>query len=631
MVKKFLSRYPWVTVIILIAVVGGICTLLDHPNWAQWAVSVVAATVALSQFSDMVRTLRSGSFGIDILAVTAIASTLAVGEYWAALVVCLMLTGGEALEDYAEERASSELTSLLAGVPTTARVRQSDGQIIEMDINQIEPGDEIVVAPHAVVPVDGILLSDTAVLDESSLTGESLPIERKKSDRVLSGALNSADAIVILASVRAEDSQYQRIVALVKDARESQAPFVRLADRVALPFTILAFTIAGGAWLATGDPMRFAQVLVVATPCPLIIAAPVAFMAGMSRAARAGIIVKSAASLEKVAKAKRVCFDKTGTLTAGEPQVCQVHSWQLAEPELLAIAASAEQLSAHPLAEALVRAAQQHGEIPPADRVQEIPAAGVSAVVAGDNVKVGKLEYVADEVTEIPDLPAISTGVSAIWVSRNGQIIGRIDIADPLRRETAVTVKLVNQLTGGRSVMLTGDTAATAQRIAAEIGINEVHAELLPPDKVNVVSGLGVHPVLMVGDGVNDAPVLAAADIGVAMGARGAAAATESADVVIMLDDLLRVPRLLLLSKRTMRVAWQAIMIGVSLSIVLMLIGATGVMPAFIGAWAQELVDLACILWALLAARPAAAEQKLELELEREQIPDNQVAEVPVS
>lgn len=626
MVKKFFSRYPWIVVIAVTAVVGVALTVLGYQTWAQWVVSAVAAVVVLMQFSDMVRTLRSGSFGIDILAVTAIVSTLAVGEYWAALVVCLMLTGGEALEDYAEERASSELTSLLEGVPTTARVRLPDGNVVEVGIDEIKPGNEIVVGPHMVVPVDGVLLSDTAVLDESSLTGEPLPIERRKSEEILSGAINSADSIVITASVRAEESQYQRIVSLVQEARESRAPFVRLADRVALPFTILALAIAGVAWAISGDPMRFAQVLVVATPCPLIIAAPVAFMAGMSRAANAGIIVKNAGSIEQVAKAKRVFFDKTGTLTAGDPQVCEVHSWQLTEEELLRIAASAEQLSAHPLAEVLVRTAQKNGAIAPADDVQEIPAAGVSAIVNEREVKVGKLSYVADESADIPDLPDTSAGVNSIWVSADGEVIGRIDITDPLRAETVATVELVNRLTGGHSAMLTGDTAATAHRIADAVGITEVNAELLPQGKVDVVAGSGAHPVMMVGDGVNDAPVLAAADIGVAMGARGAAAAAESADIVIMLDDLMRVPRLLMIGRRTMRVAWQAIMIGVGMSIVLMLIGATGVMPAFVGAWAQELVDLACILWALLAARPASEESQLGTCVERERIPDNQVA-----
>lgn len=603
MAKKFVSQYPLVAVIAVVAAVGVVLTAMGNEPAAKVIVSAVALLIAALQFKGMIDTLREHSFGIDILAVTAIVSTVAVGEYWAALVVCLMLTGGEALEDYAEGRASAELTALLEGAPTVA-YRKADGGIEQIDVDEVAVGDELVVRPHEAVPVDAVLLSESALLDESQLTGESMPVRRRAGDTLLAGSMNDADAIEVRARAVAADSQYQRIVSLVTEARESKAPFVRLADRVALPFTIIAFIIAGAAWAATGDPMRFAQVLVVATPCPLIIAAPVAFMAGMSRAARGGMIIKNAGTIEQIAKVSSVAFDKTGTLTKGEPEITNVVS---EDPErMLHLAASAEFYSSHPLAQAIVAAADDVAE---PEQARDVPAQGVIAQVEGRQVKVGKYGFVMDTDASAP--VEVRPGFTAIFVSVDGGLAGHVELSDPIRPETPGALEAIGAVGVQRTVMLTGDAEDTARRVAGELAIDDVRAGLLPEDKVRAVTEMGPKPVLMVGDGVNDAPVLAAADVGVAMGARGSAAAVESADVVIMLDDLSRLARLLLVGKRTMRVAWQAIAIGVAFSVVLMLIGATGVMPAFVGAWMQELVDLACILWALLAARPSRAERKL--------------------
>ena len=603
MAKKFVSQYPLVAVIAVVAAVGVVLTAMGNEPAAKVIVSAVALLIAALQFKGMIDTLREHSFGIDILAVTAIVSTVAVGEYWAALVVCLMLTGGEALEDYAEGRASAELTALLEGAPTVA-YRKADGGIEQIDVDEVAVGDELVVRPHEAVPVDAVLLSESALLDESQLTGESMPVRRRAGDTLLAGSMNDADAIEVRARAVAADSQYQRIVSLVTEARESKAPFVRLADRVALPFTIIAFIIAGAAWAATGYPMRFAQVLVVATPCPLIIAAPVAFMAGMSRAARGGMIIKNAGTIEQIAKVSSVAFDKTGTLTKGEPEITNVVS---EDPErMLRLAASAEFYSSHPLAQAIVAAADDVAE---PEQARDVPAQGVIAQVEGRQVKVGKYGFVMDTDASTP--VEVRPGFTAIFVSVDGGLAGHVELSDPIRPETPGALEAIGAMGVQRTVMLTGDAEDTARRVAGELAIDDVRAGLLPEDKVRAVTEMGPKPVLMVGDGVNDAPVLAAADVGVAMGARGSAAAVESADVVIMLDDLSRLARLLLVGKRTMRVAWQAIAIGVAFSVVLMLIGATGVMPAFVGAWMQELVDLACILWALLAARPSRAERKL--------------------
>lgn len=626
--RRGIRDYPLVGVVLLTALLGVVLEISGPDASARWVVSAVALGIAALQLRGMVEALRAGSYGVDVLAVTAIVSTVAVGEYWAALVVGLMLTGGEALEDYASARAGRELTSLLARAPSVAWREDEDGGLQEVDVAQVRPGDQLLVRPHEVVPVDAVLDSDDGVFDESSLTGESLPVERVRGDRVLSGALNGSGAVRLVATATAADSQYQRIVTLVQEAQESRAPFVRLADRVAVPFTATAFLIAGLAWGLSGDPMRFAQVLVVATPCPLIIAAPVAFMAGMSRGARGGMIVKDAGTLEQLSKVRSVAFDKTGTLTHGRPEVVAVHPAPGEDGDrVLAEAGAVESWSSHPLAQAVVAAARGRGGIPTSSEVREVPAHGVEAVVDGVVVRVGKAAFVVPGGVPVPvadddggsgtELPGPApgpggavTGHTRVHVSRDGRFVGTIVLADVVRAETPRTLGQLHRMGVGPTVMLTGDAEGTARRVAQEIGLDDVRAELLPEDKVAAVTDLE-RPVLMVGDGVNDAPVLAAADVGVAMGARGSAAAVESADVVVMLDDLSRVPRLVLLGRHTMRVAWQAIAIGVGLSVVLMLVGATGRMPAFVGAWMQEVVDLACILWALLAARPSGDERAL--------------------
>lgn len=613
--QDFIRRYPAVAAIAVVAVLGIALSLTGQGEAARILVSGSALIIAAMQLKGMIDDLKSGTYGIDVIAVTAIVSAVAVGEHWAALVVCLMLTGGEGLEDYAEVRASSELTALLEGAPTVAYREGADGEPVEVDIAEIAPGDRLIVRPHEVVPVDARLVSDMGIFDESSLTGESMPVEHRAGEQVLSGALNGTEAVIIESTSHASDSQYQRIIALVQEARDSQAPFVRLADRVAVPFTIFAFALAGLAWFLTGDPTRFAQVLVVATPCPLIIAAPVAFMAGMSRGARGGMIVKNAGTIEKISRIGRVAFDKTGTLTRGIPEVVAVHpSGDMSEEELLAIAGATERFSSHPLATAIVDAAAKIG-MPEAKRVEEVPAHGVTALVDGAEIRVGKASWAAGQ-----SVAEVEPGHTLVWVSRNHESLGSIELADTLRPEAAAALAGLAKA-GTQTMMVTGDREETAIGIARELGITTVAADLLPEDKVRAIEG---EDTLMVGDGVNDAPVLAAADVGVAMGARGSAAAVESADVVIMLDDLTRVTRLMMLGRGTMRIAWQAIGIGVGLSIVLMFFGAFGAMSAFAGAWMQELVDVACIVWALRAARPSHEERELdEMLAKHEEITDH--------
>ncbi len=615
-IARAARAYPLVLLTLALGAVAGVLVALGQAPAARWGVSAYALLIAVLKLGDMVADVRRGRYGIDLLAVTAIVATVAVGEHWAALVVCLMLTTGEALDDYAVGRAERELSALLARSPQTAHRILADGTLREVPVDQVGVGQVLMVRAAEVVPTDGVLLSAEGWFDESSLTGESLPVERARGDDVLSGSVNGSAPVQLRVSAAARDSHYQRIIDLVRTAEESRAPFVRLADRIALPFTLLSLAIAGLAWWVSGDPTRFAEVLVVATPCPLIIAAPVAFMAGMSRAAHQGIIVKGGGTLEQLARVRTAAFDKTGTLTHGRPEVAQVQAVGGLDPDLvLAYAAAVEQTSAHPLAEAIVAGARERGlVVPVAGDARETTAHGVVATVDGHRVAVGKEAFVAEAVTSGTSAPTpslvVEPGHSRVHVVVDGRYAGVIALADRVRDETPETLSALHRAGIRTTMMITGDAEPTAQAIAGAIGIDDVRAGLLPQDKVDAVTSAPVRPVLMVGDGVNDAPVLAVADVGVALGARGSTAASESADVVIMVEDLRRVVAAVLIGRRTLAVAWQAIGLGVGLSVALMLVAALGHLPAVAGAWMQELVDLACIGWALLATRPGAAERQ---------------------
>ncbi|MFB9405670.1 heavy metal translocating P-type ATPase [Pseudarthrobacter polychromogenes] len=587
---------------------------LEQP--ARLGASVYAAVVAAIRAVAMFRSLREGRWGIDVLALMAIASTVWVGEYLAALVVILMLSGGEALEIFAQGRAARELKSLLDRAPRFAH-REAAGSVLEeTPVGEVVPGDVLVVRPSELVPVDGELLSDAASLDESSLTGESLPVERVRGDLLLSGSVNGETAIRMRAAATAKDSQYSRIIALVEEAASSRAPVVRLADRYAVPFTALAILMAGTAWALSGDPVRIAQVLVVATPCPLLIAAPVAFLAGTSQAAHRGIIIKNSGTLEQLAKARTAIFDKTGTLTSGRPvlDTVQVAQDQETGPRaamgagrILQLAASAEQYSSHVLAASVIEAAAQRNlELLPVTRATEHATQGVEAVCGGDTVVVGKAGLVRDSSAGFREA-ALQSGQLAIYVAVNGSYAGALIMKDPLRTDAGETLARLHRLGVRHTMLLTGDAHGTAAHIAEEAGIRHVQADCLPEDKVNAVAAVRERPVIMVGDGVNDAPVLAAADVGIAMGAKGATAASESADVVIMLDDLSKVAVAVEIGKRTVGVALVSIWTGIGLSIGLMAVAMTGYIPAVTGALLQELVDLATILNGLRAlhgARP---------------------------
>ncbi|WP_264030248.1 heavy metal translocating P-type ATPase [Cellulosimicrobium sp. SH8] len=586
----------------VVAVAGALSAV--WPQAVPWVLGFYAGAMALRAAVAMVKELRSGTFGVDVLAVTAIGSTIAVGEFWAAAVIVLMLTGGEALEEYASGRARKDLTSLVSNAPRTAHLLTADGAVRDVAVADVEVGERVLVRAHEIVPLDGTLVSDAGVFDDSSLTGEPLPQERVAGDTVYSGAVNGAGAVSIEVARRAEDSQYQRIVALVEEAAASRAPMVRLADRYALPFTALALAIAGIAWWVSGDPLRFAQVLVVATPCPLIIGAPVAFMAGMSRAARRGAVIRSSATLEKLHRVATVAFDKTGTLTRGTPALVDVRpAGGLDADALVRLSAAAEQASVHVLADAIVRGATARGiTLPVPQDVTETTAGGVTATVAGVRVVVGKRTFVAEQIGADVPAPGLAPGELAVHVATDGAYAGCLVLRDEVRADAAATVARLRAGGVGHVLMVTGDEEATARAVAEQVGIDDVRAGCLPADKVAAVRDVSGRPVVMVGDGVNDAPVLAAADVGIALAARGSSAATESADVVILPDEVGRVAETVEIGRHTVNVALQSIWIGIAVSVALMLVATTGALPAVVGAWLQEAVDVVAIAWALRAA-----------------------------
>jgi len=600
-------RFPLVALTVLVAIVAGALALNGLEAGARWLVSLYALGIAAMEAVSMVRGLLAKQFGLDILAVMAIVSTVVVGEYWASLIIVFMLAGGEALEVAAAGRAQRELRALLDRVPQRAHRIETDG-VVDIPVDEVRVGDRLLVRPAEILPVDGELVSGLGSLDESSLTGESLPVDKAIGAPVLSGSVNGPAAIEIIATAVAADSQYQRIVELVREAASSKAPLVRLADRYALPFTGVSLAIAGVAWAVSGDPVRFAEVLVVATPCPLLIAAPVAFMGGMSSAAKRGIVMKSAASLEKLARVRTVAFDKTGTLTQGRPAVVGVHPQPgFDEVELLHLVGSAEQYSSHVLAASIQQAAlDRSGALGTFTNAREVATFGVDATFDGRRVRVGKPAFVAEHAADL-QMHAAESGAAVVYAAVDGRFAGVIVLRDAVRDDAADTLVALRTLGAERILMVTGDVAATAGPIAESLGITELHAECLPDDKVRIIREAQPRPVVMVGDGVNDAPVLAVSDVGIAKGAKGSTAASESADVVILLDDLARVARAVAIGRRTVRIALESIWLGIIISVGLMLVAAVGLLPAVVGATLQEVVDLIAILGALRAVRAGVA------------------------
>ena len=587
----------WLTIII-----AGIALILQYgfhyPLLAQIIVTIAGAIVALTMLVGMVKTLRSGKYGVDLLAILAVVATLAVSEYWAAMVILVMLTGGDALEDYAAKKANTELKALLDNSPRFAHVATPDGSK-DVPVNDVPVSAKIIVKPGELVPIDGLIIKGTGEFDESSLTGEARPVAKTVGDTVMSGSINGDEAITLTVTKLAKDSQYQQLVKLVQEAEQTPAHFVRLADRYAVPFTVAAILISLLAWWLSKDPRRFAEVLVVASPCPLILAAPVAMVSGMSRASRNGIVVKTGSVLEKLADARTGAFDKTGTITNGHLTVAQIlPAGTITKERLLHLVASAEQDSSHILARSLLAYASQHNiSLAAVSGLTEETGKGITAMIEDHQVKVGKRQFVA------PQNQQAALDTTAIYVSVDGNYYGAIAFTDHVRPEAAQTMAKLKAAGVTNLIMLTGDQRAIAQQVAKAVGISTVKADLLPQDKIAALQSIpqSEHPVFMVGDGVNDAPSLATADVGIAMGAHGSTAASETADVVILKDDLAKVAKAVTISQDTLRIAKQAVLIGIAICTVLMLIASTGVIPAFVGAMLQEVIDTVSILWALKA------------------------------
>ena len=598
-------RYPVVTLTIAWGLLGGALWLAGFEIAIRWGFGIFALVVAGIEAVNMVKQLRQGRFGIDILAIVAIVATVAVGEVIASMIIVLMVAGGKALEDFAQGRAQRELSALLDREPHTAhRVVPASSAVNDITAAEVAVGDHNLIRSGEMVPVDGTLIEASAAFDESSLTGESLPRTRLAGELVLSGSINGTTAVTILATAIAEDSQYQAIVALVRQASTNRAPVVRLADRYAVPFTVASLLIAGVAWWVSGDPVRFAEVLVLATPCPLVLAAPVAFMGGKSRAAREGIIVKGGAVLEVLARVRTAVFDKTGTLTRGTPTIARIiPTAPFDETTILTLVASAEQVSSHVLAASIVAGARERGITALAVTTSsEVAARGVMATLEDQIVAVGTLEFVRSIAPDAVEA-SLSGGELAIYVAVDGGFAGSIIATDGVRSNAISTIGDLRRRGVNRIMMLTGDAQSTADHVAQSVGITEVLANCLPIDKVNAVRDIPSRPVLMVGDGVNDSPVLASADVGIAMGARGATAASEAASAVILVDDISLVARAVEIGQDTVRIALQSIWLGIALSVGLMAIAAFGLIPATLGAGIQEVVDLAIIFNALRTLR----------------------------
>ena len=574
---------------------------LAQALWFAGVVPVLAALVL-----EILRSLARGEVGLDIVAALSMSAALTFGETLAAAVVAVMYSGGTFLESFAEGRARREMRDLLSRVPRTA-ARHRNGGLEEVPLTGIVPGDRLLIRQGDVVPVDGRIASASAFLDTSALTGESLPVRLDRGAEAMSGSTNAGDAFDLEATREAKDSTYAGIVRLVEEAQASKAPMARLADRWSLGFLAVTIAIAFSAWWFTGDPIRAVAVLVVATPCPLILAVPVALVAGLSRAAHFGVLVKGAKPLEAMARIRTLILDKTGTLTDGRPQIVSIDSHGgMGADDILRFAAALDQASKHPVAQAIVTAAKDRGlPLPIPEDVAEIPGEGVIGFIDGRQVIVGGEGFVAGRVGRISgDHPELAAGSVMVAVAVDGRMAGHLVMSDPLREGTAAMLAGLRRQGVARILLATGDRAEVALRVTDGLGLDGIRAGLTPDEKVLLVlSERKNGPVMMVGDGVNDAPALAAADVGIAMGARGAAASAEAADAVLLVDRVDRIAPGIEIARRSRRIALESVVAGIGLSVLGMVAAACGYLTPVQGALLQEAIDVAVILNALRALR----------------------------
>ncbi len=605
---------------------GAVAHALGQPALAHalWALTTVLGVLPAAWW--MLDAALRRRLGVDLIALLALVGTLVAGEYLAGAVITVMLASGRSLEAWAGRRAHVELRSLLERAPRTAH-RHVGGAVVTGPLEDISPGDVILVKPGEVVPVDGLVEGGPAILDESALTGEAQPVVRAGGDAVRSGAVNGGGPFELRATTTAAESTYAGIVRLVREADASSAPFVRLADRWAAWFLLASLSAAAAAWIASGQFVRAVAVLVVATPCPLILAAPVAIVAGLSRAAQRGVIIKGGAALERLARGRVLLFDKTGTLTEGRPVVEDVLSaGPLEAQEILGLAASLDQVSPHVMASSIVGAARAQGRaLSLPTGVEEVAGQGVRGRVGGRQVAVGKAAWAGAsgserwlrEVRRRAELDDMST----VFVGVDGALAGALLLSDPLRPDAARTVRALRRDGISRIVMLTGDRSDVAEAVGTILGVDEVLAERSPSEKVDAVRFEQLSaPAIMVGDGINDAPALALADVGVSIGARGATASSEAADVVLAVDRLGRLGDAYVIARRSRRIALQSVVLGMGLSLCAMAVAGIGDLAPTWGALLQEAIDVAAILNALRALRRGRGERRLpavESELTR--------------
>lgn len=604
----------WTLVAIAIAglAAGILARAAGRLDLADLAWALGTAPVIGGLAVSIVRDLLGGRLGVDAIALLSMSAALALGQPLAGAVVALMYSGGNVLEDIAIARAERDLRSLVDRAPRQAH-RKNDERIEDVPIEEVAVGEQLLVRAGEIVPVDGIVGSVSATIDESAVTGEPIPVEKTRGSAVLSGSLNAGETFELTVTAPAGESTYAGIVRMVTAAQTAKAPFVRMADRYALIFLPVTLVMAFVAWRISGDLTRSLAVLVAATPCPLILAAPVAFIAGVAQAARRGILVKGGAALEALARAHTVLFDKTGTLTVGGARLLSVEvaPGQDAD-EVLTLGASLEQASHHVLAKAVVAAAVDRGlKLKPPEHVKETMGSGLSGLIDGRQVTAGSREMLLSHAELSPwELRAIRRAswrsALIVFIAVDGRPIGALLLADELRADTPRAIRLLRDAGIARMVMVTGDRAAAAQAIGAALDLDAVLADRVPSDKVEAVrTEQRLHPTIMVGDGINDAPALAVADIGVALGARGASASSEAADVVILADRLDRVGEAIVIAQRARRIALQSIVVGMGLSLVAMVAATLGWLDPVPAAIVQEVIDVAVILNALRALTPA--------------------------
>ncbi len=549
-----------------------------------------------------IQKMLKGNFAADVVAMLAIITAVIMHEYFAGVIIVIMQSGGEALENYSLKRASSTLEQLLARAPRIAH-RKQDGQITEIEASLVRVDDVLVVRPGDLIPVDGTLLSSDANIDESALTGEPLTRSKQTDDKLLSGSINSGNAFEMRAAKIAAESKYAQIVQLVQAAQQEKPPLQRLADQYAVWFTPITLIMCGVGWLITGNPTTILAVLVVATPCPLILAVPVAVLGGINRAASAGIVVKNGTAIEQIGQVNVMVFDKTGTLTFGTPTIEQVIALDgVSKDDLLRIAGSIEQLSAHTLAQAITSAAQKVHPLSLPTNFHENPGFGVEGDVDGQHVMLGSPRYLTDK-TGMP-IPTEAAGTElATYIAIDKQLAGVVTLKDQLRPGVPQLMQRLRALGVKRTVMLTGDNLEHAQSIGKEAKIDQVEANLLPEDKVRLIKEImQQHPIVaMIGDGINDAPALATATIGIAMGAHGTGISAEAADIVLLVDDVTRIGDAVEAGQRMLRIAKQSIYVGLGLSFTCMVLASFGLITPVVGALLQETIDVIVILNALRA------------------------------